>query len=158
MDVVTRLIHHLAVSAYLGSTLALALVFLPAIEQVSDPTLQRRLLARGLRPYNVLSVGALGVLVISGASGLTDLKAMLGPNFMRLMWPLLGKLTLAFVLINVATYLSFGLAHRLVRAELGQLPVEPEKQAGMIRRMKTAAWLGVAIAVWTTWSGLRLLR
>jgi hypothetical protein len=158
MDVVTRLIHHLAVATYLGSTLALALVFLPAIEQLSDAALQRRLLARGLRPYNVLSIGALGVLVISGASGLTDLKAMLGPNFMRLMWPLLGKLTLAFVLINVATYLSFGLAHRLVRAELGQLPVEPEKQAGMIRRMKMAAWLGVAIAVWTTWSGLRLLR
>ena len=158
MDVVTRLIHHLAVATYLGSTLALALVFLPAIEQMSDAALQRRLLARGLRPYNVLSIGALGVLVISGASGLTDLKAMLGPNFMRLMWPLLGKLTLAFVLINVATYLSFGLAHRLVRAELGQLPVEPDKQAGMIRRMKMAAWLGVAIAAWTTWSGLRLLR
>jgi hypothetical protein len=158
MDALTRLVHHLATATYLGSTLALVLVFLPAMEKVPDAALQRRLLARGLRPYNVLSIGALGVLVISGASGLTDLKAMLGANFMRLMWPLLGKLTLAFVLINVATYLSFGLAHRLVRAELGQLPVEPEKQAGMIRRMRMAAWLGVAFAVWTTWSGLRLLR
>ena len=116
MDVLTRLIHLLALAAYLGSTLAIALVFLPAAEDVTDPALQRRLLARGLRPYNVLSIGALGVLVISGASGLTDLKAMLGQNFGRLLWPLLGKLTLTFVLINVATYLSFGLAHRLVRA------------------------------------------
>jgi uncharacterized membrane protein len=158
MDAVTRWIHLLALAAYLGSTLAIALVFLPAAEDVADPALQRRLLARGLRPYNVLSIGALGVLVISGASGLTDLKAMLGPNFGRLLWPLLGKLTLTFVLINVATYLSFGLAHRLVRAELGQLPVEPEKQAGMIRRMRMAAWLGVFFAAWTTWSGIRLLR
>src|SRR5262245_29672539 len=156
MDVLTRWVHLLAVAAYLGATLALALVFLPAAEAVADPAIQRRVLARGLRPYNVLSVGALGVLVISGASGLTDLKAALGPEFGRLLWRLVAKLGLTFVLINVATYLSFGLAHRLVRAELGRLPVEPEKQAGMIRRMRSAAWLGVALAAWTVWVGMRL--
>src|SRR5262245_29852561 len=158
MDVLTRWVHLLAVAAYLGATLALALVFLPAAEAVADPAIQRRVLARGLRPYNVLSVGALGVLVISGASGLTDLKASLGPGFVRLIWPLAGKLSLSFLLINVATYLSFGLAHRLVRAELGQLPVEPGKQAGMIRRMRGTAWLGVALAAWTMWVGLGLSR
>ena len=146
MDLLTRWVHLLAV----------ALVFLPAVEAVEDPALQRRLLARGLRPYNVLSVGALGVLVISGASGLTDMKAMLGPEFGRLLWRLVGKLGLTFVLINVATYFSFGLAHRLVRAELGQLPVEAEKQAAMIRRMRWAAWLGVGLAAWTAWVGMRL--
>jgi uncharacterized membrane protein len=158
MDLLTRWIHLLAVAVYLGATLAVVLVFLPAMESIQDPTLQRRLLARGLRPYNVLSVGALGVLVISGASGLTDMKAVLGPEFGRLVWRLVGKLTLTFVLINVATYFSFGLAHRLVRAELGQLPVEPEKQAGMIRRMRAAAWLGVLLAAWTAWVGIGLVR
>jgi len=158
MDVLTRWVHLLALAAYVGATLAIALVFLPAAEAIDDPALQRRVLARGLRPYNVLSVGALGVLVISGASGLTDLKASLGRDFGRLVWPLAWKLTLTFVLINVATYLSFGLAHRLVRAELGQLPVERDKQAGMIRRMRSAAWLGVALAAWTTWVGIRLMR
>jgi len=158
MDSLTRWVHLLAVAVYLGATLAVALVFLPAMEAVEDPALQRRLLARGLRPYNVLSVGALGVLVVSGASGLTDMKAMLGREFGRLVWPLVGKLSLTFVLINVATYFSFGLAHRLVRAELGQLPVEPEKQAGMMRRMRGAAWVGVALAAWTVWVGLKLGR
>jgi uncharacterized membrane protein len=158
MDALTHWIHLLAMGVYLGTTLAVALFFLPAAEAVDDPALQRRVLARGLRLYNVLSVGALGVLVISGASGLTDLKALLRADFGRLLWPLVGKLSLAFVLINVATYLSFGLAHRLVRAELGQLPVEAEKQAGMIRRMRAAAWLGVVLAAWTTWAGIRLMR
>ena len=158
MDVFTRWVHVLALATYVGSTLAVALVLLPAAGAVDDPGLQRRVLARGLRPYNVLSVGALGVLVISGASGLTDWKASLGAGYGRVLWPLAGKLTLTFVLINVATYLSFGLAHRLVRAELGQLPVEPEKQAGMIRRLRSAAWLGVAFAAWTTWAGLGLMR
>jgi RsiW-degrading membrane proteinase PrsW (M82 family) len=86
------------------------------------------------------------------------MKASLGRDFARLLWPLVGKLSLTFVLINVATYLSFGLAHRLVRAELGRLPVEAAKQAGMIRRMRSAAWLGVALAVWTTWVGIGLGR
>ena len=158
MDAFTRWVHLLAVAVYLGATLAVALVFLPAMEAVGDPALQRRLLARGLRPYNVLSVGALGVLVISGASGLTDMKAMMGPAFGQLVWRLVGKLSLTFVLINVATYFSFGLAHRLVRAELGQLAVEPEKQAGMIRRMRGTAWVGVALAAWTVWVGVALGR
>lgn len=158
MDPITRWVHLLALAVYLGTTLALVLVFLPAAEAIDDPALQRRVLARGLRVYNVLSVGALGVLVISGASGLTDMKALMGQEFGRLVWRLTGKLGLTFVLINVATYLSFGLAHRLVRAELGQLPIEAEKQAGMIRRMRGAAWLGVGLAAWTTWVGLTMLR
>jgi uncharacterized membrane protein len=157
MDILTRWIHLLAVALYLGVTVGLVLVLLPAVEAVEDPALKRRVLARGLRPYNVLSVGALGVLVISGASGLTDYKAKLGAEFGRLLWPLVWKLSLTFVLINVATYASFGLAHRLVRAELGQLPVEAEKQAGMIRRLRGAAWVGIALAAWTAWVGLRLL-
>jgi uncharacterized membrane protein len=158
MDVLTRWVHLLALAAYLGATLDLVLVFLPAAATVEDAALQRRILARGLRPYNVLSVGALGVLVLSGASALTDYKALLGPEFGRLLWRLVGKLALTFVLINVATYLSFGLAHRLVRAELGQLPVEREQQAGMIRRMRAAGWLGVGLAAATAWAGVRLTR
>jgi uncharacterized membrane protein len=158
MDPVTRLVHVLALAVYLGATVGLAVVFLPAVAAIDDPALQRRVLARGLKPYNVLSVGALGVLVISGASGLTDLQAALGPDFARLLWRLVGKLVLTFVLINVATYFSFGLAHRLVRAELGGLPVEPAKQAGMIVRMRWTAWTGAALAAWTAWVGLALVR
>ena len=166
MDSLTRWIHLLATAVYLGSTLAVALMVLPAAAAIEDPALQRRVLARALRPYNVLSVGALGVLVISGASGLTDYRALLLAQpgalaggaaehiFARLLW----KLSLTFVLINVATYLSFGLAHRLVRAELGALPIEAEKQAGMLRRMRGAAWLGIALAAWTVWIGLGLGR
>ena len=78
MEALTHWIHLLALATYFGTTLGLALQLLPAAEMVTDPALQRRVLARGLRPYNVLSVGALGVLVISGASSLTEWKALLG--------------------------------------------------------------------------------
>jgi hypothetical protein len=158
MDALTRWSHIAATAVYVASTLTLVLVLLPLAARMTDPARQRSLLARWLRPYNVLSVGALGVLVISGASLLTDLKAALGPGFTRLFRPLAEKLTLTFVLVNVATYLSFGLAHRLVVAEMGRLPIDASKQAAMIRRMRGAAWLGLALAAWTTWVGLHLTR
>ena len=156
MEAFTRWIHLLALATYFGTTLGLALQLLPAAEAVEDPALQRRLLARGLRSYNVLSIGALGVLVLSGASSLTEWKALLGRDFARLLWRLVAKLSLTFALILVATYVSFGLAHRLVRAELGQLPVDAAAQTGMIRRMRTGAWLGLALAAWTAWVGVGL--
>ena len=111
MNVLERLLHVLALATYLGSTLALVLVFLPATSVLDDdPAAQRRVLARGLRPYNVLSVGALGVLIMSGASSLTEWKQTLGPAYARVVWPLAGKLTLTFVLTMVGTWLSFGLS------------------------------------------------
>jgi len=159
MDPFTRLVHLLALAVYLGGTVALAAIFLPAMEAIDDPALQRRALARGLRPYNVLSFGALLAALASGWSAITDLKAAYGPAFGQLVWLLAGKLGLTFLLIILpASYLSFGLAHRLVRAELGDLPVEPEKQRGMLRRMRGAAWLAVAITVWVAWLGLRLTQ
>jgi uncharacterized membrane protein len=159
MDPVTRLVHVLALAVYLGGTLALVVVFLPAVAAIDDPALQRRVLARGLRPYNVLSFAALLVALATGWSAITDLKAHLGPSFGQLLWLLVAKLGATFVLIVLpASYLSFGLAHRLVRAEVGGLPVEPEKQRGMIGRMRGAAWLAVAITIWVAWMGLRLTQ
>jgi hypothetical protein len=156
MDALTRLVHLLALAAYFGTTLDLVVVFLPAVEVEPDPARRRRVLARGLRAYNVLSVGALGVLVISGASGLTDLKGRLLADYTRLLWPLVRKLALAFALIMVGTYLAFGLAHRLVRAELGGLAVDAEAERALVRRMRVTAWLALALAAWTAWAGLRL--
>ncbi len=156
MDALTRWSHLVAVAVYLASTAVLALVLLPIAAAKKDPAAQRRFLAPWLRAYNVASVGALGVLVVSGGSAVTDFKAALGRDFTRFMWPLAWKLVLSFLLINLATYLSFGLAHRLVRAELGRLPVEPEKQAGMIRRIRGIAWVALALGAYTAWVGARL--
>lgn len=157
MDPLTRLVHVLALAVYLGATLGLTLVFLPAAAAIDDPRLQRRVLARGLRPYNVLSFAALLAALATGWSAVTDLKSLLGAGYGQLLWLLVGKLGLTFLLIVLpASYLSFGLAHRLVRAEVGDLPLEPERQRAMIGRMHVAAWLAVAVTVWISWMGLRL--
>ena len=156
MDALTRLLHLRGLAAYVGSTLDLVLVFLPALEAEPDPVRRRRVLTRGLRASNLLSVGALGVLVLSGASGLTDLKGRLLADYTRLLWPLVVKLALAFALILVGTYLAFGLAHRLVRAELGGLPVDAAAERALLRRLRWTAWVAIVLAAWTAWAGLRL--
>jgi hypothetical protein len=148
-------VHVAALAVYVVSTVWL-LVVLAGVARLSDPAEQRRRLVGQLRPYNVLSVGAVGVLIISGASALTDMKAMYGASYMLLLWPLVQKLALTFLLTMVATYLSFGLAHRLVRAEQGKLPVDAAQLRGMLRRMRGGAYLALAVALWTSWVGYRL--
>lgn len=155
MSPLLRTVHIATVGVYLVSTVWL-LFGVAVIGRLRDPAQQRQRLVRWLRPYNVLSVGAIGVLIISGASALTDLKALYGAAYVRLLWPLAGKLTLTFVLTMVATYLSFGLAHRIVRAEQGRLPVDPAQLHGMLRRLRGGAYLALAVALWTSWVGRSL--
>lgn len=131
----------------------LLLVVLPMAGRIKDPAAQRTMLTKWLSPYNLLSVGALLVLLISGASTITDLKAAMGPRFIGLIWWLALKLSLSFLLIFMATWMSFGMAHRLVRAERGQLDVEPELQRSLLARMRSAGWLCLAVAGTTAWVG-----
>jgi hypothetical protein len=155
MSATLQAVHLSALAVYLASTVWLLLV-LARIRRVGDAAEQRRRLVPRLRPYNVLSVGAVGVLIVSGASALTDMKALYGPAYVLLLWPLAGKLTLTFLLTMVATYVSFGLAHRLVRAEQGKLPVDPVQLGSMLGRLRGGAYLALALALWTSWVGYRL--
>jgi hypothetical protein len=148
--------HVAAVAVYLLSTLWMLLV-LPGVARLADAGELRRRLVRHLRPYNVLSVGAVGVLIISGAYALTDLKALYGPAYVRFLWPLTGKLALTFLLTMVATYVSFGLAHRVVRAEQGALPTDDKQLRSMVRRLRGGLWLAIAVALWTSWAGYGLV-
>lgn len=156
MAPLTRLLHLLALAVYGGTTVALVAMLLPAAALAPTPGDERRILARALTSYNVLSVGALGVLIMTGATALTDLKAAYGPGYAGLVWPLAGKLALTFALTMVGTYLSFGLAHRLVRAERLGDPVDPAWQGALLRRLRAGAWFALALTVWTTWAGLGL--
>jgi len=155
MSATLHAVHLSALAVYLAST-AWLLIVVARIRRVGDAAEQRRRLVARLRPYNVLSVGAVGVLIVSGASALTDMKALYGPAYVLLLWPLAGKLALTFLLTMVATYISFGLAHRVVRAEQGRLPVDPVHLRGMLGRLRGGAYLALVVALWTSWVGYRL--
>jgi len=150
-------VHMAALATYVASVVYLLLIIGPCATAIADPVEQRRFLAREFRLQNPLSIGALGFVLMTGAFQLTDVKARLGPAFFaQLGRPLVIKLTCAFLVINIATYIAFGLAHRLVRAQQGNVPVEPARQKSMLRRLVVAAWLALALVLLTVWISMEM--
>jgi hypothetical protein len=157
VDRLTLWLHLTSLAAYFGATLTLVLVMLPAVERVEAHDERLRLLSAMLARWNPLIIAVLGVLIMTGAFSLTTYKARLGPQFFsRVGEPLSVKLTLAFVLIIGATYVSFGLAHRIVRAVQWGDPVPPERLASMIRRMRAGSVINLILTVWITWVALAI--
>ncbi len=155
MDQFLLWLHLLSLAGYVGATLALVLVILPATERLESHQERLSMLTSTLARLNPLIIAVLGVLIMSGAFGLTAYKAELGTEFFaRVGEPLSQKLILVFVLIIGATYVVFGLAHRLVRMVEWGDPVSPEKLASMMSRMRSASIVNLGLAAWITWVAL----
>ncbi len=150
-------LHVLALATYGGATLALSFMVVPAVKALSDPAARRSVLAWALRIYDPLAIAALGVLVMTGAFNLTAYKdALRGEFFARIGWLLFWKLGLAFAVVMVGTYITFGLGHRIVRSEFGGEPVDAPWLASMIRRLVFGCILALILTALTAWVGLRL--
>jgi hypothetical protein len=149
------LAHLTAISAYLGATLLLALAIESVGRRASDAVSRRHRFAELFRVYNPLSIGALGVAVVTGAMMVTDYKQTLGAGyFAQVGRPLAGKLTLAFFVIITATWVSFGICHRLVNADMGGLPVTDAGLRRVIARLRVALWLSLTLMLATIWFAL----
>lgn len=150
-------LHILALVTYGGATLALASIVLPAAGAVSDPAARRTFLARALYVYDPLAIAALGVLLVTGAVNLTTYKnALRGAFFASMGWLLVWKLVLAFAVIMVGTYITFGLGHRIVRTEMAGEPVDEPWLASMSRRLGYACALALILTAIAAWLGLHL--
>lgn len=157
MHVFNLWLHVLGFAVYLGATLTILLAFLPLVHEVEDPAARRRLFARGMRVYNPLGLGAMGVSLMTGAFNLTDYKASLGKAFFTEVGAILvWKLLFVFLLVMVATSLSFGIAHRTVREELGGEPIDAAALDARLRRLPAMLWIAVALTAIVVWLGLRM--
>jgi uncharacterized membrane protein len=150
-------LHVLGLAVYGGASVAVVALLLPAARAVSDPAERRSVLARAFRVYDPLAVGALGVVVMTGAINLTSYKAALaGEFFQRLGGLLVWKLGTAFLVVMGGTYVAMGLGHRIVRAEALQIPVDGAQLDTMLRRVSHATWINLVILAITIWLGLAL--
>ncbi|HTW86983.1 MAG TPA: hypothetical protein VMD75_03150 [Candidatus Binataceae bacterium] len=144
-------LHLLAMAAYLGVQCALIYMLLPAAEQIADEPTRRAALIQGFKFYNPFSIAVLGVLVITGAIRLTDLKASMRTDYFNRIGPTLSlKLLLAFLLIFLQTYLTFGLAFRIGRQEEvaahGDGPAFTVEQVNRIlKRIRSIAWVTILL-------------
>src|ERR671910_1400508 len=150
-------LHIVALIAYLGAIVGLGIILLPSISSVEDHQEKVHFLARGLKFYNPLQVGALGLVLFSGAFELTHLKAIYREMFLKeLGYNLAIKLSFAFLLVFFSVYQAMGIGHRFVkRRELGE-NITPTDLDSVVRRLSGANWLILFLAVITIWLGLRL--
>jgi uncharacterized membrane protein len=150
-------LHVVALIVFVGAVVGLWLIYLPALAAASSHERRIRLLARGLKFYNPLQVGALGVVLFTGAFQLTELKAAYRELFVQqLGYPLAMKLSFAFLLVIFSVYQSMGIGHRFVRRQEGDDEVTPGELRLIVRRLQTAGACIVVLAAVTVWLGLLL--
>ena len=150
-------LHLIALFVYLGAIVGLPAMLLPAVKTIERHDDRLALLIRGLKLYNPLQVGSLGILIFTGAFQLTELKAAYRELFAKQLGYNLGmKLLFAFFLIIVSVYQSMGIGHRLVRTHEAGEPISDQQLASVIRRLRGSTWVIAALAVITAWFGLRL--
>jgi uncharacterized membrane protein len=150
-------LHVIALIVYLGAVVGFWLMLLPSVTALDKHEEKLRLLARGLKFYDPLQVGALGIILFTGAFQLTELKAVYRETFFKeLAYNLSVKLIFAFLLVIFSVYQALGIGHRFVRrCEGGDLPTGGELN-GIISRLKGANWCILALAAVTLWLGLRM--
>ncbi len=157
-------VHLLALAAFFGAQFAMLYMLPPIAQQASDEAGRRAILIQGFRFYNPFTLAMLGVLVITGAMRLTDLKAAMAAGYYARIGGLLAfKLTLVFLLIFIQTYVTFGLAFRIGRQEEVAAhgdgpPFSVEKINSMLARIRAMTWVTIILTVAIVWESLKLAR
>lgn len=153
----TSWLHLLALTVYLGAVIGLWVMLIPCVRKVAPRETQLKLLAQGLKLYNPLQVGALGIVVLTGAFAITDLKA----NYRGLFAQQLGgtlaiKLILSFVLIILSTYQSMAIAHRFVRRFEADESLALRDTEAITHRLRALSIAILLLAAPIVWLGIRL--
>ena len=150
-------LHLIALIVYLGAVMGFWLMLLPSVALLERHEDRLQLLARGLKFYNPLQVGALGIILFSGAFQLTELKAAYREYFVKEIAFNLGvKLFFAFLLVIFSVYQAMGIGHRFVRRHEAGETISAEQLSSIIRRLKSANWCILLLAAITLWLGLRM--
>jgi hypothetical protein len=115
------------------------------------------LLARGLKIYNPLHIGALGFILFTGAFQLTALKAAYRELFARQVGYALGvKLLFAFFLVIFSVYQSMGIGHRFTKRQEAGESISPQELRSVIYRLKVVGGCIIVLAAITVWLGFGL--
>jgi len=150
-------LHQIALVVYIGAVVGLWFMLLPAVTILPNDEAKAQLLARGLKFYNPLQVGALGIILFTGAFQLTDLKAAYRELFIKQFGYILSvKLLFVFVLVIFSVYQGLGVGHRFVRRYEGGESVTGAELRSIIGRLKGANWCIALLTMITVWLGIRL--
>ncbi len=137
--------------------MALWRILLPALRQESRHESRTEWLVRVLRIYNPVQIGLLGILTLTGASRITDLKALHGTAYSQEFGAALGvKLLLAFFVIMLGTWQCMGIAHRFVRLHESPDGVTAEDADAVLRKLDRSSIVMLVFLAVTVWAGLSM--
>ena len=149
--------HIISLTLHIGLVVALWRILLPALRQESLREGRADLLARVLRIYNPVQIGLLGIVTLTGASRITDLKSLHGAFYAQeLGSDLAVKLLLAFFVIMLGTWQCMGIAHRFVRLHESPEGVTAEGTAAVLRKLDRSSVVMLAFLAATLWAGLSM--
>ena len=150
-------LHLIALAVYVGAVVGLWAMLLPAASKIENHKDKVPFLVRSLKLYSPIQIGALGVLLFTGAFQLTDLKAVYRELFVKQLGYNLGiKLFVAFFLVLFSVYQSMGIAHRFVKRHEAGDTITSQEFDSVIRKLKSSNGLILILALITLWFGLRL--
>lgn len=150
-------LHLIALIVYLGAVVGFWLMLLPSAAILDRHDDQVRFLGRALKFYNPLQVGALGIILFTGAFQLTEIKAAYRETFLQHIAYNLGiKLLFAFLLVIFSVYQTLGIGHRFVKRVEGGDEINAAELRSIVRRLTSANWLILICAAITLWFGMRL--
>lgn len=149
--------HIISLTLHIGFVAALWLILLPALREDSLRRSRVDLLVRVLRVYNPAQIGLLGILTLTGASRITDLKALHGASYAQEFGAALAvKLLLAFFVIMLGTWQCMGIAHRFVRLHESPEGVTDDGVDAVLRRLERSSVVMLAFLAATVWAGLTM--
>src|SRR5579863_6365424 len=157
-------VHILAMSAYFGAQFAVIYMLLPVAEQAGDESRRRAALITGFKFYNPFTIAMLGIVDITGAMRLTDVKAEMKFEYFTRIWEALSlKLGLAFLLIFIQTYITFGIAFRIGRQEEVAAHGDGESFSieqidSMLARIRVMCWVTIVLGAAIVMVSLTMVR
>ncbi len=150
-------LHLVALTVYLGSLVGFWVLGISQLSGLQTHESQVVLLIHRLKVYNPVQIGALGVLIVTGAFQLTDLKDTHRALYTREFGESLSlKLLLAFVVIILSTYQALGVGHRFVRRSEAPEPVSPGEFRSVATKLRILTLVIFITTLVTVWVSIRI--
>ena len=146
-------LHVVSALIYLGGMIFIGGLLIPSARRLLEARKILQAIGQVVGLVHPVLLASLGLLIMTGAAMLTDLKGALGNRYFTQLFATLGpKLFVVFILALLNSYQFFGLGLPLARSMAegveGSVTLPPERMAAMLTqmgRLQACAWTAVAL-------------
>ncbi len=153
-------IHYWTATIYSACLLCMA-IWIPLVRRLPPERCMGRF-SRVLVIYHPFILVLLGVILMTGAMLITELKIRIGVEFFEVMFHSLGQKLLIFFLIALySSHMFFGVGLKLTRAnaplELREFEMPMEDQLRTLRRLHTGTIVNLGLTIYAYALGVTLV-